>query len=97
MMGEQFDATSLLSLLVALAIAITHFRLIRANRRKVLAEGSDLSTQAADRMLTHWEKDNERLRERVELLEQNEERMEARIAQLEQLLREHGVSVPPLT
>lgn len=86
---EPFNIGTILSLLVGALVAYNQWRLIRANRRKVLAEGSDLSTQAADRMLTHWEADNRRLRDRLDLLER-------RCDEMEDLLREHGIPVPPL-
>lgn len=102
------DPIAILALVAALTLAYNQFRLTRENRRKVLAEGSreeaqgaDLITQGAGRLVERWEAENRRLRERLEQLEDSEERMEARlrschrrIDQLEGLLRAHGVTVP---
>lgn len=85
----SLDASTLLTLLIAAAVAVREYRLIRPQRRKVLAEGSDMTTQAADRMLKHWEADNQRLRDRVEKLEQRTDTLEA-------LLREHAIPLPAL-
>lgn len=96
-----YDIATVLTLAILTATAIREFRLLRANRRKVIAESSDLSTQAADRMLKHWEQDNQRLRADVQRLEAQQDELEARIGQLvqrneqlERLLREHGVPFP---
>ena len=90
------DAGTIVSLAGFAVLAFREFRLIRANRRKVIAEGSDLSTQAADRMLTHWEGDNRRLREDNARLISRIEALERKADAFEQLLREHGISVPSL-
>ena len=87
MKAPSVDFGTLLTLAVLVAVAFREWRLLRENRRKVLAEASDLSTQAADRMLEHWEKDNERLRTRLD-------RVERRCDRLERLLREHDIPVP---
>lgn len=104
----SLDLPSLGALLVMGLVALNQFRLTRENRRKVIAEGSrdsaqgsDFISQGADRMLKHWEQDNERLRVRVQHLEDNESQLEdrlraclRRVDALEALLREHGVSPP---
>lgn len=89
MKAPSIDIGTLLTFALAAAVAFNQFRLFRENRRKVLAEGSDLSTQAADRMLTHWETDNQRLRERLDKLER-------RCDEMEGLLRQHGIPLPTL-
>jgi hypothetical protein len=105
---DGLDLPSLAALVVMGLVALNQFRLTRENRRKVIAEGSrdaaqgsDFISQGADRMLKHWEDDNRRLRERVEVLESNEERLEdrlraclRRVDALESLLRAHGIDIP---
>lgn len=90
------DIGTLASLAVAIAIAINQFRLIRANRRKVLAEGSDLSTQAADRMLRRWEADNKRLRADNQQLMKRVVALERRCDKFERVLNEHNIPLPAL-
>lgn len=41
------------------------WRLMRANRRKIIAETANVATQALERALEHYEDDNDSLREEV--------------------------------
>lgn len=105
---NSLDPVALIALFAVGLNAWREFRLMRENRRKVIAEGSrdeaqaaDLITQGAGRLVQHWEDESRRLRERLEQLEDNEEHMaeqlrscHRRIDQLAGLLRQHGIAVP---
>jgi hypothetical protein len=103
----DLNAAAILTFVAALIAAYPSWRLVSANRRKVLAEASTVASSAADARIEKaarlFAEDNERLRAelagmRLEhaALEGRHDALEHRCDQLTQLLIENGITVPPI-
>lgn len=101
-----FDALTLLSLAIALAVAWTNVRLMRPQRKKIVAETTHSAIEDADtlmnryrELLTDADSDLEACRVRITDLERREqeceernEQLAARVEHLEDVIRRHNLN-----
>lgn len=90
----DLNTAAVATMIAALVAAYPSYRLLAANRRKVLNEAGQI---ADDRVLAFSERvqqDNAALRDRVATLEGKLETTEHRCDVLERVLIEHGLPIP---
>lgn len=82
------------TIIAALVAAYPSYRLIAANRRKVLNEAGQIADSRVLAYSERVDRENTALRDRVATLEGKLEATEHRCDVLERLLIEHGIPVP---